>query len=108
LFDGDAGEIFGQGGMGVRLAHEEEVAARGAHVLADRLAGIEVIAQVDGVEMGIGCGMVAQPAPAGPALAVLLLATILRCHEGRRQRDGAVVACGFRRKRTVIPIESGQ
>jgi hypothetical protein len=43
--------------MGVGLAHKQEMAFGGEHGLADRLAGIEIVAQVDGIETSISCTM---------------------------------------------------
>src|SRR3954454_8685084 len=58
----DAGEIFLDRLMGRRLAHEQEVPARSAHRLADRLAGEQVVAQINGVQPGIAPAMALQPA----------------------------------------------
>jgi superfamily I DNA/RNA helicase len=46
------GQIFLDGRMGGRLADEQEMAARGQHGLADRLAGVEVVAEIDGISIG--------------------------------------------------------
>jgi hypothetical protein len=48
LGDLDAGEVFLDGRVRGRLAHEQEVAACGPHGFADRLAGIEIIAEMTG------------------------------------------------------------
>src|SRR3954454_5530368 len=56
----DAGEIFLDRLMGRRLAHEQEVPARGPHRLADRLAG--EVAQIDGVQPGVAPAVTLQPA----------------------------------------------
>src|SRR5258708_14825042 len=37
--------------MGRRLADEQEMPARCPHRLADRLAGVEVVAEIDGIEL---------------------------------------------------------
>ena len=70
----DAGQIFAQRGMGLGLADEQKMAGGGEHGLADRLAGVEIIAQIDGVEMRETRPMGGKPAPAGAAFAILLFA----------------------------------
>src|SRR3982750_4573341 len=43
----DPGEVFLNGGVRCGLAHEQEMAAGGLHRLTERLAGIEVVAEID-------------------------------------------------------------
>lgn len=69
-------------------------AADGEHGLADRLAGVEIIAEIDGVEVRETCPMGGKPAPAGAAFAILLFAPVLRGDKLRLQRHGAVVTGG--------------
>src|SRR3954468_1413769 len=58
----DAGEVFLDRLMRRRLAHEQEVPVRRPHRFADRLAGEQVVAEVDGLQSGIAPAMALQPA----------------------------------------------
>src|SRR6516225_5319537 len=46
----DPGQVFLDGRMGRRLADEQEMPARRPNRLADRLAGVEIVAEIDGIE----------------------------------------------------------
>lgn len=61
------------------------------HGLADRLAGEQVVAEINRIEPPIPGTMRGQPAAGGAALAVLLVMPVLRHDEFRLQRHGAVV-----------------
>ena len=88
----DPGQILLDGLVRRWLAHEQEMAAGGAHRLAHRLAGVEVVAEVDRVEAGVAAGVPVEPAPGRPALAVLLGVAVLRHDEFRLERHDALVA----------------
>jgi hypothetical protein len=85
------GQIFLDGRMGGRLADEQEMAARGQHGLADRLAGVEVVAEIDGIEPCIMGAMGRKRAPRRHAFAVLLVMAVLRHNEFGRKRHHPVV-----------------
>src|SRR5277367_5966428 len=74
----DPGRIFLDGRMGRRLADEQEMPARRLHRLADRLAGVEVVAEIDGIEPCVARAMGGEPTSRRHALAVLLVVPILR------------------------------
>ena len=95
----DAGEVFLDRLMGRRLAHEQEVSVHRPHRLADRLAGEQVIAEIDRLQPGIAPAMALQPAPDRPAFTVLLLVTVLRHDEFRLQRHHPVVVGRHDRRR---------
>jgi len=59
---------------------------------ADRLAGEQVVAQIDRLQPGVASAVTLQPAPNRPALAVLLVVTVLRHDEFRLQRHHPVGA----------------
>src|SRR5271170_971450 len=69
----DPGQIFLDGRMGRRLADEQEMPARRLHRLADRLAGVEVVAEIDGIEPCVARAMGGEPTSRRHALAVLLV-----------------------------------
>ncbi len=77
LLEVDAGEVFGDGLVRVRLAGQDEAASALPDGLDHRLAGVEVVAQVDGPEAGDAGAVAGQPALGGGALAVLLLRPVL-------------------------------
>jgi hypothetical protein len=106
----DAGEIFLDEGVGGRLAHEDEAGVLLAHRLAKRLAGEQVVAQVDRVQSRVARAVGGQPAFGGLVLAVLLVRPILRRHELRRQRHDLVVAWGHERRAQhgVVIFRSGR
>lgn len=58
----DAGEPFLQSLVGGGLADEQEMPAFGPYGVADRL-GIEILAEVDGIEFGATDGMGFEPVP---------------------------------------------
>ena len=58
----DPGQVFLDGRMGRRLADEQEMPARRPHRLADRLAGVEVVAQIDGIKPCVAWAMGGEPA----------------------------------------------
>src|ERR1700690_491920 len=88
----DPSQVFRDGGMGRRLADEQEMPARRPHRLADRLAGVEIVAEIDGIEPGIAWAMSGEPASRRHALAALLVVPILRHDELRLQRDDPAMA----------------
>ena len=67
--------------MGRRLAHEQEMSAHRPNRLADRLAGVEVVAQIDGIEPCVGRAVGGEPASRRHALAILLVVPVLRHNE---------------------------
>ncbi len=92
--DLDAVEVLVGGFVAGRFGGEQEVAAGVEHGLADGLAGVQVVAEVDGAQRG-GAGAVAvQPAFDGLALAVLLVGAVLGLDELRGQRQRAGLARG--------------
>src|SRR3954468_23671387 len=90
----DAGEVFGDGLVRVRLAGQDEAAAALPDGLDDRLAGVELVAQVDRPEAGDAGAMAGQPALGGGALAILLASAVLGRDELRRQRQDLGMAGG--------------
>ena len=87
----DAGDVFLDQGMRGRLANEDEMPVDGAHSRADRLAGEQVVTEIDRIEPGVTGAVSREPTPSGTALAILFLAAIVRGNELRRQREHAVV-----------------
>src|SRR4051794_2784278 len=67
------------------LAGEQEVPALLLHRLAHRLAGIKIVAEIDRVQPLVVGAVPFEPAPHGAALAVLLVVTVLRSDELRRE-----------------------
>src|SRR5260370_39388421 len=63
--------------MGRRLADEQEMPARCPHRLADRLAGVEGVAEIDGIEPCVALAMGGEPASRRHALAILLVVPVL-------------------------------
>src|SRR3954454_19878493 len=57
------------------------------HRLAHRLAGIKIVAEIDRVQPLVVGAVPLEPAPHGAALAVLLVVTVLRSDELRREWD---------------------
>src|SRR4051812_12365107 len=76
------------------LAGEQEVPALLTHRLADRLAGIKIVAEIDRVQPFVAGAMALEPAPHGAALAVLLVVTVLRPDELRLERHPLGMAPG--------------
>jgi hypothetical protein len=76
LRKGNAGEILRDSLVRARLAGQDEAATALPDRLDDRLAGIEVVAQVDGPEVG-DAGTVADQPALGGALTILLLRSVL-------------------------------
>jgi hypothetical protein len=87
----DPREPFVKGLVGSGFANEKEVAARSRNVLADRLARIEIVAEIDQVELGVMSAMGFEPPACGTAFTVLLLTPVLRRHEFRWQWHDAIV-----------------
>ena len=75
-----------------RLAGEDEVAAGIIDLGDDRLAGKQIVTEIDRPEVGEAGAVPGQPALRGIALAILLLRPVLRCDELRRQRQDLPVA----------------
>lgn len=75
-----------------RLADEEKVPAHVQHRLAERLAGEQVIAEINRIEGGVAPSMRGQPALGRHGLAILLLGPVLRDDEFRLQRDDFVMS----------------
>ena len=88
----DAREVLLDGLMRCGLAGEQEVPALLKHRLAHRLAGMEIVAEVDRVQSFVAGAVPLEPAPHGAALAVLLVVTVLRHDEFRLQRHHPVGA----------------
>lgn len=97
LRERNAGQVFLNQRMRGRFADKQEVAARGAHRLAQWLAGEQVIAQVDRVPPLRAAAMGGQPAAGRCGFTVLFVMTILRRDELRRQRQDHVVSRGDQR-----------
>src|SRR4051812_50094446 len=76
------------------LAGEQEMPALLKHRLAHRLAGTEIVAEVDRVQSFVAGAVPLEPAPHGAALAVLLVGTVLRPDELRLERDHRGTARG--------------
>ena len=83
---GDAVEVLVEGLVAVRLAGEQEVAAAVEHRPADRLAGVQVVAQIDGPQWGAAGTVALQLALGRLPFAVLLEGAVLGTDERRRQR----------------------
>ena len=92
LLEVDAGEVLGDGLVRGGLAGEDEVAAGVADGAGERLAGVEVVAEIDRAEAGEGGPMRGEPALGGGALAILLLRPVLRRDELRRPGQDLGVA----------------
>lgn len=88
----DPGEILLDQRMRRRLADEEKVPAHVQHRLAERLAGEQVIAEINRIEGGVAPSMRGQPALGRHGLAILLLGPVLRDDEFRLQRDDFVMS----------------
>jgi hypothetical protein len=87
LLEVDAGEVFGDGLVRARLAGQDEAAAALLDGLDDRLAGMEVVAEVDRPEAGDAGAVAGQPALGGGALAILFFRPVLGHDELGRQRQ---------------------
>src|SRR5690242_3512926 len=74
------------------LADEEKVPADIEHRLAERLAGEQVVAEINRIEGGVAPSMRGQPALRRHGLAILLLGPVLRDDEFWFQRDDLVMA----------------
>src|SRR5258708_20374069 len=85
--------------MGRRLADEQEMPARCPHRLADRLAGVEVVAEIDGIEPCVAWAMGGEPASRRHALAILLVVPVLRNDELWLQRNDPAMARRDQRRR---------
>src|SRR5260370_7023851 len=85
--------------MGGRLADEQEMPARCPHRLADRLAGVEVVAEIDGIEPCVAWAMGGEPASRRHALAILLVVPVLRNDELWLQRNDPAMARRDQRRR---------
>src|SRR5277367_5962246 len=84
-------QVLGDSQVRGWLAGEDEVAACVLDGGGDRLAGEQVVAEVDRPQMRQRRRMPTQPAFGGIALAVLLLRPVLRGDELRRQRQDLLV-----------------
>ena len=73
----DAVEPVVERGVRSRLGNEQEMAANRLDGLANRLAGIEIVAEMDRFQPRQAGPVGGQPAPRRPALAVLLLLPVL-------------------------------
>jgi len=60
--------------VGFRLGREQEVGAAREHGFADRLAGEQIVAEIDGAQRLHARGVRREPALGGGALAILFLA----------------------------------
>ena len=77
--------------VGRGLADEEKVPICRQNGFAQGLAREQVIAEIDGMKVGVLCRMGLQPAMGGTAFAVLLLCSVLRGDELRFQRDNLLM-----------------
>ena len=77
----DPGEVFLDQRMGGGLADEDEMSVDLAHGLAQGLAGEQVVAEIDRIELGVARPVAGQPSLGGGVLAVLLFRTVLRRNE---------------------------
>ena len=84
--------MLSDGLMGSRLAGEDEVAAGIMDSADDRLAGKQIVPEIDRPKMRDGGTVLGQPALGGIAFAVLLLCPVLRRNELRRQWQDLLVA----------------
>src|SRR5258708_4964123 len=84
--------------MGRRLADEQEMPAHRPNRLADRLAGVEVVAQIDGMEPCVGRAVGGEPTSRRHALAVLLVVPVLRHNDLWLQRNDPAMARRPRRR----------
>jgi hypothetical protein len=90
--------------MGRRLADEQEMPARRPNRLADRLAGVEIVAEMDGIEPCIARSVGGEPAPRRHALAVLLVVPILRTPRiGPHQKKHQNLMSGFNEAEARAP-----
>lgn len=78
-------EVIEQGGMVGGFDAHDVVGAVCLEFAAHRLFGIQVVAEVDGLEHGIALGMVVQPSIGGFDFAILFAVAILRDDEFRSQ-----------------------
>jgi hypothetical protein len=76
------------------LAGEYEIIARGRQHFDDRLAGKEIVAEIDGAQGAKPVAVLAVPALDGVAFAVLFFRTVLRRDELGKQRDDFRMAGG--------------
>ncbi len=84
--------------MGRRLADEQEMPARRLHRLADRLARVKIVAEIDRIEPGVTRAMGGEPAPRRHAFAVLLVVPILRHDEFGLQRHHLIMPWRHQRR----------
>ncbi len=75
-----------------RLADEDEMAAGVQDRLAKRLAGEQVVAEIDRIEGRVVWAVRGEAALGSPVLAVLLLRAVLRDDKFRFQRDDLVMS----------------
>ncbi len=94
LLDLGAVQVFVDGLMRRRLAGEDEIAAGFLDGGRDRLAGEQIVPEIDRPKVGDRRALPGQPALGGVAFAILLLRPILRGDEFRRQRQDLLVAGG--------------
>ena len=88
-----------------RLADEDEVAARVQHRLTERLAGEQIVAEINRVERAITLAVGGQPALRRHVLAILLHRPVLRDDEFRFQRDDLIVPrCHHRCRQHAVVI----
>ncbi len=83
----DAVEPVVERGVRSRLGNEQEMAANRLDGLANRLAGIEIVTEIDRFQPRQAGPVGDQPAPRRPALAVLLLLPVLGNDELRGQQS---------------------
>src|SRR5271157_5296482 len=101
----DAGEIVLDQRMRRRLADEDEMPARVQHGLAERLAGKQIVAEIDRVECRVALTVGGQPALGRHVLTILLRRPVLRDDEFRLQRDDLVVpGCHQRGRQHAVVI----
>ena len=92
LFELGAVDVLGYGLVGGGLAGQDEAGAALLDGLGDRLAGEQVVAEIDRLVACQGGAMLGQPALGSVALAILLFRAVLRGDELGRQRQHLLVA----------------
>src|SRR5260370_24884368 len=85
--------------MGLGGGVGEEMAAGSALRLADGLGGVEVVAEIDGIEPCVAWAMGGEPASRRHALAILLVVPVLRNDELWLQRNDPAMARRDQRRR---------
>src|SRR5208337_2222813 len=88
----DAGQVFIQGFVAVGFADEQEMSAARQDRLAQSLMGIDVVAEINGIEPSVAFAMGEEPTARGAAFTILLVVAVLWPHELRRQGQGQIAS----------------